>query len=207
MGNIVLKNKKGILNSVFVINISMVIMLMIASYTMWGLRLQQAVKDEDIVPLGMSLAQDRINDILNKNFYDNYKKAQSKTVLSSIKNSDGQTIYVGDKYNVVTEFHSAGSCHGQLCYQATVRIQEKDTKKELYSATETILESQSGRGVPVGTILPFAGNLSELPYGWEIYKPMNQKYSKGAVNSSDLGKTEVDKILFNYPKRLCQNTQ
>lgn len=197
-----IKNNKGF----GVLSYSMLalsaITVIISSFTTWYLAIHKNTEKEGIYPTGMAIAQDRINDVLNKSFYDNYKKAQNHETVSHIKDGDGNIIYPGDAYDVETIYDDATSCDNQLCYRATVHVKNKADGKTVASASENILESQSGRGIPIGTVIPYSGDLSKIPYGWEIYNKMDDYFSKGAKGDSDLGETGGQKTFVIKPENM-----
>ena len=178
------KNKKGfaLMAGVTVVVLSTFISSMTTMYT----SLHKTIEKNGVEPLGISIAQDRINDIANKNFYEQYQKAQSNTVVPEIKDSDGNKILVGDKYNVSTKFSNATTCNGELCYTVTIDIKENGSDKIWYTSSEIVTESQSGRGIPIGTVLAYKGDLSKLPYGWEVFHAMDNRFTKGS-NFNNIG--------------------
>lgn len=181
---------------------AVIISAIISSASIWYMNLHKNIEHVATNPLAQSVAQDRINDVLNKSFYENYKKAQSGTVSKSLHDGDGNIIYPGDKFDIDTEYSDAKTCDGQLCYRVKVDVKDKDSGEIVYTSNETILESQSGRGTPIGTVLAFNGNLSEIPYGWEPYNKMDGYYSKGAHDENDITETGGQKTFVIKPENM-----
>ena len=193
-----IKQKSGLMleTGILIIILSALISGLTTSY----MSLHKTIENNGVMPLGMSIAQDRINDIANKNFYEQYNMAQSEKIISEIKDSDGKTILIGDKYNVKTIYGKA-DCKNELCYEVTVKVEDPKTQKELYSSSELVTEHQSGRGVPIGTVLAYSGDLSHLPYGWELYSNMNDKFTKGA-GASDFGEVGGNSTYVLKPENM-----
>lgn len=192
------KRKAGLMLEMGILVV--ILSALISGLTISYMSLHKTIENNGVMPLGMSIAQDRINDIANKNFYDQYQKAQSNTVVPEIKDSDGKTVLIGDKYNVRTIYANA-TCKNELCYQITVKVEDPKTNEELYSSSELVTEHQSGRGLPIGTILAYSGDLTHLPYGWEIYSEMNDKFTKGA-GKSDFGETGGNSTYVLKPENM-----
>lgn len=194
-----LNKKKGLMleSGILVVILSAFISGLTTSYT----NLHRTIENNGVMPLGMSIAQDRINDIANKNFYEQYNYAQSGKVIPEIKDSDGNTVLIGDKYNVKTVYGEA-SCKSELCYEVTVKVEDPKTGKELYSSSELVTEHQSGRGLPLGTVLAYSGDLSNLPYGWELYDKLNNQFAKGASDESELGQTGGNSTYVLKPENM-----
>lgn len=180
------------------------ITVLISSFTAWYLAIHKETEKNGIYPTGMAVAQDRINDILNKNFYDNYQKAQNNETDTHITKDDGSIIYPGDIYDVETSYNDATTCfdgtENQLCYRVTVHVKNKSDGKIIASSNENVFETKSGRGIPIGTVIAYTGDLSKIPYGWELYSDMNGYFSKGTRTNEELGEHGGQKELILKPE-------
>ncbi len=194
-----LKSKKGqAMLLTYVVGTSLVIATVVSSFTTWLLSMKNNEHEIGQTLQGQNVAMNKWDEVVHQSPEE---KKNNKNKVDVTTDPDGNVItvrygnrgvYENGKCNTAVSEDRMIKAY-QTCTDVGVSVKDKEGKP-LYQFNSVSLLS-STYVYPIGSIIPYTGNLNKIPDGWALCDGtngtpnLNEKFLKGTSNQSEIGQT------------------
>ena len=194
----ILRNKKaqGTISSVLIASVTAA--TIVSSYTNWMLSMKNNEHEVSQALVGQTIAMNKWDEIIHQSAKEKEDNV-NKTDISTDKDGNKTTVTYGGRgiYRNGKCDTSASSDEMKSAYQTCtdVKVKVDDSKgKNLYEFNSVSLSSTT-YAYPVGSIIPYTGDLEKIPVGWHLCDGingtpnLNNTFLKGTSQQSEIGET------------------